>query len=270
MFTPIPGVPASPSAYGLMAGAVRPTIDRWESGLAWVPERCGTSYQLIPVCDEPAAEYDLPRPGSAYYQPVPFRIADSCSTMGGPADLERVRRVAEAQTPFVVARELWTGAGTKADPYSAGGQTTNAHLASPDADVVGSGGIEPLVGLGRLEQAAMEASHGQPIVLHVPVLVSWVVAGSLTKVGQSFITPSGNVVIADGAYTGTGPAGQSVGATVWAYATSPVSVLVSDLAFVSDDAQTVDRSVNTRTTWAERVFAATFDPCVHLATEIEI
>jgi hypothetical protein len=271
VFATAPGVPAAPSAYGLVASAVRPTPPaRWEQGLAWVPERCGTSYQLIPWCTEPA-EYEAPRPGAAYYRPVGLRIADECSTLGGAADLDRARRVADAQAPFAIARELWTGAGSLADPYEVSGvEQSNAYLASPDATVVGSGAIEPLVALGRLEQAAMEASHGQAVMLHIPLLVSWSVAGALFKVGQTFVTAAGNVVIADGAYLGTGPNGETVGSTVWAYATSPVAVLASDWQLTTADPQTVDRSTNTRTTWAERVFAATFDPCVHLATEIEI
>jgi hypothetical protein len=83
-------------------------------------------------------------------------------------------------------------------------------------------------------------------------------------------TLAGNVVVADPGYPGTGPAGQAVGATAWAYATSPVQVLLSPLSPITDDSVVVDRAVNTRTVWAARVFAATWDPCVHLATEITI
>jgi hypothetical protein len=56
---------------------------------------------------------------------------------------------------------------------------------------------------------------------------------------------------------------------VWAYATSPVTVLKSPLTVI-EDPDAVDPATNTRTTWTSRVFAATFDPCVHLATEITL
>lgn len=271
MFTPTQGVAAAPPVSGLVAAAVRPTIDRWETGLAWVPERCGTAYQLVPLCAEPDGDYTPSRPGAVYHQPVGVRWAEECSTLDGEPDRERIRRQVEAQTPFVVARELWTGAGTQADPYEVDGQTvTNAYLASTDADVVGSGPASPLVALAQLEQAALEESHGQAVMLHVPVAVAWMIAPSLFRVGQQLVTAAGNVVVADGGYPGTGPQGQAAGSTVWAYATSPVAVLMTGVRLVDDPAQTVDRAVNTRTVWAEREFAATFDPCVHLATEIAI
>lgn len=271
MFTPVPGVPAAPPASGLVASAARPTLDRWEQGLAWIPERCGTTYQLVPICDEPATEYTAPRPGAVYYQPVGLRVADECSTLGGPVDLERVRRVAEAQAPFAIARELWDGELTQADTYTAGAQSglTNAHLASADAETVGGSAAAARVGIGRLEQAALETSHGQPVFLHVPVVLLPQLDGYVRPVGQQLVTLAGNTVVADGGYPGSGPNGEPVGATVWAYATSPVAVLMSSLDVIADG-DAVDSAVNTRRIWAARVFAATFDPCVHLATEITL
>lgn len=276
MFATVAGVPAAPPTYGLVASAVRPdpaALPRWEQGLAWTPERCATAYQLAPWCAEPVTQdYDIPRAGSAYYRPVDLRIADECSTLGGPVDEERVRRVADAQTPFAVARELWTGAATVADPHPLddGTEASNAHLASPAADVVGIGGADPLVGFGRLEQAALEATHGQPVMLHVPVMLLGRLADVFRPVGQQLITHAGNVLVADPGYPGTGPAGQAVAATAWMYATPPVTVLLSPWQLDLDEHSRVDRATNTRTTWASRVFAATFDPCAHLATEITI
>lgn len=273
MFTTVPGVPAAPPTSGLVASAVRPDIDRWEQGLAWVPERCATAYQLVPWCDEPAVGYTPPRAADAYYRPVGLRVADECATLGGPVDIERVRRVADAQAPFAVARELWSGELTLVDTYEpvqGEGARSNPYLASPDADVVGTAAASPLVGLGRLEQAALEATHGQPVMLHIPVLLLPLLADALRPVGNQLLTLAGNVAVADAGYPGTGPARQAVGATAWCYATSPVAVLMSPLRLDLDDVSRVDRAVNTRTTWADRVIAATFDPCAHLATEITI
>jgi hypothetical protein len=275
VFTLTPGVPAAPPASGLVAAAAHPTPpDHWEDGISWVPERCATTYQLVPWCaDAPA--YTFPRPGAAYYRPVGARFADSCTTLAGKPDLERARRVAQAQLPFVVARELWSGTATKADPYTTAettltGQTGNAYLAAPTAVVVGGSAASPLAALGRLEQAALEASGGQPVMLHVPLAVGWGVAANLFRVGQHDFTASGNQVVFDGGYLGTGPAGQAAGGTVWAYATSPVAVYTADWQFITEDPQTVLKVKNTRTTWAATVFAALFDPCVHLATEITV
>lgn len=278
MFANVPGVPAAPPTSGLVASAVAPdpaALPRWEQGLAWVPERCAAAYQLAPWCAEPVqGSYEAPRAGSAFYRPVELRVADTCTTLGGPVDQERVLRVANAQTPFAVARELWTGAGTLADPHeipdAPGVDAVNAHLASTNADVVGTGAADPLAGFGRLEQAALEATHGQPVMIHVPVLLLGRLADVFRPVGQQLITHAGNVLVADAGYPGTGPAGQPVDTTAWMYATAPVTVLLSTWALDLDDTSRVDRAVNTRTTWASRVFAAVFDPCAHLATEITL
>ncbi len=57
---------------------------------------------------------------------------------------------------------------------------------------------------------------------------------------------------------------------MWAYATSPVAVLISPLSAIVADRDTVHSRTNTRTAWAERLIAATYDPCLHVATEIEL
>lgn len=378
MFANAPGVPAAPPTSGLVASSVRPDIDRWEQGLAWVPERCATGYQLVPWCDEPAVGYDPPRPGAAYHRPVGLRVADECSTMGGPVDVERVRRVADAAAPFVIARELWGGALGQVDPFTVGGETrTNAHLASSDAEIVANTG-GALVGFGALEQAAMEAAGGQHVMLHAPVRVLPLLHDCFRHVGQTLITHAGNVLVADPGYPGTGPTVAATGETqtvtvanatggtltlgydgqntapiafdatgdtvqaalralgnltaddvtvtggaggpwtvaftdrlgdvseltadgaaltgdpdpapaptvtvttatagtdastragTWLYATAPVAVLLSPLVIDPDEASRVDRATNTRTVWTSRVFAAVFDPCVHLATELTV
>jgi hypothetical protein len=166
--------------------------------------------------------------------------------------------------------ELWTGEPTQTPrTRSAGQQRTNAYLASPDADVVTGSGTDPVVAFGRLEQAALEASLGQPVMLHVPVMALGGLNDVFRQVGQQLVTQAGNVLVGDAGYTGSGPAVQQPGATGWAYATAPVAVLTSPVTFV-DGAEAVDPTTNTRTVWGTRVFAATFDPCVHLATELSL
>lgn len=275
MFVPVPGVPAAPPTTGLVASAVRPPDDgdtRWETGLAWIPQRCGTDYQLLAWCDpDGPGAYTEPRAGGVYHRPVGVRFAEECSTMGGALDTERLRRTAEATTPFVVARELWTGALSQTDPFTVDGETlTNTRLADTDADVIGVGVADILTGLARLEHAALETSRGQRVMLHVPTLLTHGMGDYVRRVGADLLTRQDNQVVVDGGYPGTGPAGQAVGATAWAYATTPVAVRITELQLITDPSQTVDRATNTVTAWAERVFAATFDPCLHLATEITV
>lgn len=281
-FANVPGVPAAPPAFGLVAVAARPDLtdplwSRWEQGMAWVPERCGVGWQLVPWCTDPAEEgYEPPRAGSAFVRPVGVRFADACSTLGGPVDLERVVRVAEASTPFVIARELWAGTATVADPHPlpvTGAPGTNPHLASADADeVTAPAGMSAAGALARLEQAALEASRGQQVALHVPVSALPALHDGFRAVGGQLVTYAGNLLIADGGYPGTGPGGvgDATGATTWAYATTPPVVLMSPLDIDRDDQSRVDRATNTRTTWSSRVVAALFDPCVHLATQLTL
>jgi hypothetical protein len=266
---------ASPPTTGLVVSAHRPADDgvRWESGVGWVPERCGLNYQLVPLCSgsDPGA-YTPDRGAAAYVRPVGVRFASECSTLGGELDSERLRRMAEATTPFVVARELWDGALSQTDPFTVGGVSlTNRRLAqTAGITVVGSGGSETLTALGRLEQAALEATRGQRIALHIPVRMAAKLGDFGRRVGNDYLTKLDNVVIADAGYPGTGPAGQAVAATAWAYATPWPVVRLSPLAVVDAPTQAVDRARNTVTVWAERVFAATFDPCAHFATEITL
>lgn len=278
MFGTVQAVYAAPPTTGLVASAA-PVPDpeaRWEQGLAWVSERCGAAYQLLPWCDTAAVPGAFTPDGfsAVYYRPPTVRFAVRCSTMGGQIDTELVRRVAEATTPYVIAEELCQGTLTQADPFTApygSTQTTNHYLAGDSSTTVGGSATTALAAVGRLEEAAGVAARGQQVVLHIPrVILPQIWTGYVRRVGNVLYTPTDNIVIADAAYDGTGPANQAAGATVWAYATPPVQVRVSPLQVIEDPAQVVDRASNTRTVWAERVFAATFDPCVHLATEITV
>lgn len=271
MFANVPGVPAAPPATGLVASAVPPPpgIVGWEQGFSWIPERCGASYRLAPWCEEPDGEFTPGSPGGAYYRPVSLEVAESCSTLNGRFDRERFSRTVEAVAPYAVARELWEGELTQDDEYDVRGEPrTNAYLASPAADIVGTAAA-PLVAFGRLEQEAMQASGGQAVMIHTPVMLLPRLGDAFRHVGQTLITHAGNVLVADAGYTGTGPAGQAVGATTWMYATAPVVVLMSSVA-IDDDPSSVDHATNTRTVWGRRVIAAAFDDCVHLAAEITI
>jgi len=274
VFEPVRGVPAAPPATGLVVSAGPPPDGdrRWEQGLSWVPERCGSAYQLVPWCavSDPAT-YISPRYAGAYYRPPGVRFADACSTLGGALDTGRLTRIAEATTPFVIARELWDGAMGASDTWVIRGVTyTNQRLADASATVVTSTATTLQGKLAALEAAAVEASRGQRIMIHLPVIATGDLAQFVRREGPNTLTRQDNLVVVDAGYPGTGPAGQAVGATAWAYATSLVQVRTSPLEFITSPAQTVDRATNTVTAWAERVFAANFDPCVHFAVAITL
>ena len=255
--------------------ADRPPDDpntRWEDGFGWVPERCGYGYQLLPWCspDDP----DAFTPGGrdiVYYRPPGVRFALECTTLSGALDTEALRRGAEAATPYVIARELWTGEAGATDTWTLGGQTyTNPALATPTATEVTTSATSYAGLLAALEYEAAAANEGQQIMIHLPIMLSGPLAEYVDKVGNQLITRSGNLVVLDAGYPGTGPNGETVGATAWAYATSKVQIRTTPLQMITDPRVTVNRATNTITAWAERVFAATFDPCVHYTTEITI
>jgi hypothetical protein len=64
---------------------------------------------------------------------------------------------------------------------------------------------------------------------------------------------------------GVAPAPQ---AGVWAYATGPVLAMLGPVAEVDEMPYTVDRRTNRRTVYADRMFAAAFDPCCQLAIQV--
>jgi hypothetical protein len=265
MYPEVPAVPASPGPSGLWASAIKPKDGaRWEQGFAWRPERC-FNMQGYDQCDELA---DPPPPNDsdiAYYTPPAYRVRDLCSTIGGVLDIDRVRRQVEAGTSAAMANELWTGAISVANPATINGAPyVNAHLASTAATtVVTTGTIAER--LAKLEQAALDASNGQQVVLHVPVHMVTPIANLLHSVGPSLFTALNSLVIADGAYPGTGPDGTG---TTWAYATGPVQARVSTIDLIEAPVETIDRSTNRQEVWGSSVFAATFDPCLHLATNV--
>lgn len=64
---------------------------------------------------------------------------------------------------------------------------------------------------------------------------------------------------------GVAPAPES---GVWAYATGLVSVRLGDIIVTDTMSITLDRTNNRQRIWAERPFAAVYDPCVHMAMNL--
>lgn len=263
---PVSPVQAAAPAVGLLPSAVRPQdgSDRWTLGLAWRAERC-IAHQGFTPCGDVAGIDGDPDTEVAYYFPPAFRVRDYCTTIGGDLDSERVRRQVEAITDFVVARELWDGALSIAEPGTvAGAPYVNQHLASTDATtVVGTGTLAER--LGQLEEAARVEAKGQQVFLHVPVRYITPLANLLRRVGTTLYTALDSIVVADAGYPGTGPDGTG---TTWAYATGPVSVRLGPVGVLDAPRETIDRKINRQEIWGDRVFAATFDPCLHLAMNL--
>lgn len=272
IFTEVQPVQAAAPTSGLLVSAIRPRGESeqdWVNGFAWRTERCPT-WQGYEPCDTlntaPAADGN----GIEYHRPVAYRVRDECTTLSGEFDTSRVERMADAVASHVIAEELWEGTITQANTYDTRDETgrTNNYLARATATTVGTGPYPVLEALGLLEEAARRDAGGQQVVIHMPLRLVPEAETALVRNGNLLYTHTGALVIADSGYTGTGPAGQAVTDEIaWMYATGPVSVRTTSVEIGTEPRSTLDRSINRRTVWANRVFAATFDPCTHYAIQ---
>ena len=278
MLTPIPAPLAEAPRPG--SGALLPTLGRLvetvadrEVGFAFSPEGCGESGTDPGVpCTAPDSTRD-PAANPATVEAWPFRVwtSDECSPWELGRDWRgRARRQLDAVSSFQVARELWTG--TEAQAQSA----PTPFLASPDSDVVTAGPTSPTDALAVLEYALGQCRHGARGVIHATrhAATYWAQLGLLRREGAQILTYLDSIVVADAGYDGSGPDGQAaVDGSQWAYATSvPVVRLGAERLIPDADDLTaaLNRSTNTVTYFAERSAAVAFDPCCHLAAELDL
>lgn len=272
MFTEVPPVQAAAPTTGLLVSAIRPrgeSEQSWVNGFAWRTERCPT-WQGYEPCDTLATAPAADGNGIEYHRPVAYRVRDECTTLSGEFDTSRVERMADAVASHVIAEELWEGTITQANPYDTRDETgrTNNYLARPTATIVGVGPYPIHEAVGLLEEAARRDAGGQQVVIHMPLRLVEADGIDIVRNGNLMYTRAGSLVIADSGYTGTGPAGEAASDTsAWLYATGPVTVRTTNVDIGTEPASTLDRSINRRTVWANRVFAATFDPCTHFAIQ---
>jgi hypothetical protein len=252
----------------LLASAEQPTGEGdWLAGFAWRSDTC-PAWDGFNPCAEITDPPSLGNQALNYVVPVGYRVTAECSTMSGEFDVERARRQAEQVTSFVLARELWTGELSAQDPYDIpnGGPTdqVNPHLASPAAATL-TAATDPAQALATLEYETAQLTAGGPVFLHTTTDVIGTVADRLERIGNELRTKTGAVVIPDPGYLGTGPDGTGAG---WMYGTGPVVARLGTIAADVAPASTVDRPINSRRVIAERLFAVSFDPCVHLAIQV--
>lgn len=270
VFTPLP--------YGLWdtvqtpdAGAVH-----WQNGVTWV-EHCPTGDTTYDEClavtgtgapPAPAAKTanieQTTRGATAFTVYAEFE----CSPVG-LANAESIASDALARVEQLqVETAFWTG--------TAGGQDiVFPHLAA-DAEVLDGQGVvlqsvaSPVVtgadivhALGALEQELADCYAGQGLI-HVPrsVLPALAAWNLITESDGRLVTTAGNVVVAGGGYTGSGPDGAAPAAgTAWIYATGAAWGYRSDV-YVSRVRDSLDRSSNTLRMLAERNYLVGFECCL--------
>jgi hypothetical protein len=184
----------------------------------------------------------------------------------------------EATQSFQVADELWTGA--LRDAADAGEDLEdNPALTDSSSDTVTGGPEDVVDALACLEQGLAQCSQGRRGMIHATpqVLVQWIAASAVRLEGGQYLSPMGNLVVADAGYPGDGPGGSAAGASQWAYATGIISVRLSTPQVIPGNldsaqvmAQALNREDNTLDVYAQRLALLQWDECCHLAAEIDL
>lgn len=262
-----------------------PTSTHWQQGITW-QERCPTGATTYAECLAVSGTGGPPTPPAktgnveqtnrgatpftvyAQFECSPVGMADA-ATVGSDA----LARVEQHQ----VEAAFWTG-------VAGGKPVVFPHLAA-DAEVVDSqdivlqptaspavtGSADVAHALGVLEQELADCYSGQGLI-HVPrVALPTLAAWKLARVDEAgrLVTPGGNLIVAGGGYTGSGPDGAAAAAgTSWIYATGAAFGYRSSV-YVSPVRESLDRSTNTLHMLAERTYVLGFECCL-LAAHIAL
>lgn len=267
-------IPATPPRYSLLQVAPEvPAVDppeRWQDGWVFNPEGCGTSGRVALNCRGGTGEMTdgAENPGDVTGTPFVVWAWDQCSMLGFQArDFEgRARRQLLATESYQVANELWTGSLRDSIAPTAK-QLENAALVDADADVVTDGAVSPGAALAEVVGALSSCGMGTRGMVHVTpkMLVALAAADVIYQSGGVWVTPMEHIVVADAGYPGTGPDGAT---GEWIYGTSMIYTRRSDVLVPATFEQSVDRSVNTVTLYAQRLAGFMWDGCCHVAAEV--
>ena len=270
VFTPLP--------YGLWDSIQTPSPDsvHWQQGVTWI-ERCPTGDTTYDEClsvtgtgapPEPPAKTPNVTQESRGATPVTVIAEFQCTPIG----LGEAQSVAQDALARVEQQQLetafWTG-------LAADQTVVFPHLAADaevlDGDVVLQSVASPVVtgadaatALGALEQELADCYKGQGLI-HVPrtalpTLAAWKLA-RLDDAGR-LVTPNGNLIVAGGGYTGTGPDGAApADGTTWIYATGAAFGYRSNVYF-TQVRDSLDRATNTLRMQAERTYLIGFECCL--------
>lgn len=283
--TAIEATPTQPPRYGLLVAAPVTIGDnggvRWSSGVTWEPEQCGNSGRAQVECEGNTAALDNnTSPGNRTADPFMVYASDRCSPFGfGARDFAaRASRQLEATQSFQVAGELWDG--TLRDAADSGDDIEdNPALIDSTSDTVTSGPADPVDALACLEQGLAECSQGRRGMIHITpqVLVHLISQSAVRLEGGQYVSPLGNIVVADAGYSGDGPGGGAAGSSQWAYATGIIAVRLSTVQVIPGNldnaqamAQALNRQDNTLDVYAQRLALTQWDECCHIAAEIDL
>lgn len=264
---PIEAPQPRPARYGLVVAA--PIIEDSEfrfGPFTFLPERCGQGGRLAIECEGDTASMAIgASPDVVNGSGFMVFGGEKCSTLGMNAvDLRaRAERMLTIVQSFEIADELWSG-GLNLDAKS---------LADVDADTLTEGAGAAVDVLGCIDQGIGQKTKGQQGMVHMTpqVLDHLVTNGTLYRDAGLWLTPMGNIVVADYGYDGTGPNGEPATDSQWIYGTTMITLRLGAIESIPDlDMQAVTRSINDIEVWAYRAVAWVWDECGHVAGEVNI
>lgn len=269
-----------PPQYGLLASAAAPPPGEdpraWTRSITWRPETCG-GYGQISQCSAADLDPPDPGPGAPAYEPWAVVVQDRCTTMSGRDDVEgRLRRRLQAVESYAIARELWDGALTQADDLDNPYLTEAGSEDRPLTVLNGGTAVKLSVAAGLLEEALGDCLHGARGMIHAPRSVALNYPG-VERTGATWVTRNGNLLVGDAGYPGSAPDHEDAAAPGdtqrWIAATGLVTVRRHpEITVLPGDDTTggVRTADNTRLYRAERLVAATYDPCCRLFVLVDL
>lgn len=278
----------TPSPFGLLAVAdIRQDDSHWQMGVSW-EDICGGTGTTVADCDTSAPvvtgsgmiPVKAPTTQRTLYGATPFTVYTEidCSPPDFYDNAESLTQQALNRfESFQVERTFWTGiamdrnqtggfqnavlphlAANAAITETYQGRTTTLQMAST---VVTGVPLNVVDALGALEGALAGCLNGTGVI-HVPQSLAPTLALILTRQGNKFLTPNGNVVAIGSGYPGTSPTGTAPAlGTAWMYATGPVFGYRSTPKMYASPTQSFDHSVNTMKAIVERTYVLGYDCC---------
>lgn len=260
--------PPAPNRFGLLTQApdlVAVQGQRLEGGAKFLPYGCDSSGTFDP-CDP---TIDSPPDNQDAVEADPFFVYTQfkCSTFGMSEEefLDRARRELEACQSKQAEAEFANGTLAIAQDWP------NQFLLKESSDVLTSGADTPTNALACLEQGLAECScSGRGMIHATPQVVTlWKALNLIERVGQTLVTINDNIVVPGAGYTGDGPYSDAAAGSVWAYATGIVHKHLGPVETIPGSlAEAATRNTNLVEVRAQRPVVLAFDPCCHLAVEI--
>lgn len=263
-----PTYPRSPRT-GLLSAipnVVPADMHVFADGASWAPIGVPAAGSTVVVCGSTAGRTAPANPDARDAGPLVAWSAYACATIGVPDDERDARASArlEAGLSAAIAGE-WAsgavGAGVSGSPLTL---AENSDVVTLTAGTVAAG--------FRAVDGVLTRRLGNVggLIAVVPEVLDVIRSANLVdRAGDQWVTPNGNLVVADGGFTGDGPADPATASTSWIHGVDIPTILLGSAFTVSDAASTVDRGTNDRTVWAARPFIIEWDATVHVAVEVD-